>query len=437
MKPSKNRVMCPDCGRTKMLFDTQKSADNFIKFNGHEIIDDPSRLRSYYCDACGGYHITKAKFAPSVNRTEKLISAWKGDKTTNMNSPVNYFKVIDNIKELIDNNGGRFVFKNDKGKLKIKRFERVSGGIHVFDKYGVDLGTLSAILDQSKASTYYQMMLQEVGSGDKTMNESESYSRNRLNTPDDEFYTRYEDCVKEYSNYDFRGKTVYCNCDNPEFSQIYRYFYDNFEKLGLKKLYDSYFVDGEITDATEYDGTRSKVLFSKMNCSFDCPECVNLAKQSDIVVSNPPFGKQLARRFVNLMLELNVDFIAVMPYTIVQKPEIINAYMDGRLCSGYTYVHNFIGPDGSKKTAPVYWMSTVNNHNRPDIRRAPREQVVLSDEGEKMVRAYRFIPEQFDYDLLLPITYIAYFDPDKYKILGFKYFHYEGQKKCGLIIRQR
>lgn len=57
-KPNKCRVMCPDIGRQKMLFDTEEKAKNFIKFNGEELTDDASKLRVYWCDACGGYHIS-------------------------------------------------------------------------------------------------------------------------------------------------------------------------------------------------------------------------------------------------------------------------------------------------------------------------------------------------------------------------------------------
>ena len=57
-KPNKCRVMCPDIGRQKMLFDTEEKAKNFIKFNGEELTNDASKLRVYWCDACGGYHIS-------------------------------------------------------------------------------------------------------------------------------------------------------------------------------------------------------------------------------------------------------------------------------------------------------------------------------------------------------------------------------------------
>lgn len=78
MKPNKNnRIMCPDCGRPKMYFETEKKARNFIRYNGEELlrenqtIDD---LRAYYCPSCMGWHITSKPFRHSyTHNTDNLI----------------------------------------------------------------------------------------------------------------------------------------------------------------------------------------------------------------------------------------------------------------------------------------------------------------------------------------------------------------------------
>lgn len=80
MKPKNNRVMCPECFRAKMLFETQKQADNFIKWNGEDIDTHGGELRSYYCPSCGGYHITSKPFKESyLHNTENLIRRYKKD----------------------------------------------------------------------------------------------------------------------------------------------------------------------------------------------------------------------------------------------------------------------------------------------------------------------------------------------------------------------
>jgi len=60
MKPKKNQIFCVACGRPKMLFETKAKADNFIKFNSSEMMEESGKapIRSYYCEICGGYHVT-------------------------------------------------------------------------------------------------------------------------------------------------------------------------------------------------------------------------------------------------------------------------------------------------------------------------------------------------------------------------------------------
>lgn len=73
----KNRVMCPECGRAKILFDSESKAKNFIKFNGDNIQHN-GELRSYFCPACGGYHISSKEYKKSYDTTtDRLISAYK------------------------------------------------------------------------------------------------------------------------------------------------------------------------------------------------------------------------------------------------------------------------------------------------------------------------------------------------------------------------
>lgn len=73
----KNRIMCPDCGRAKMLFETEAKAKNFIKFNGDDIHHDGD-LRVYFCPACGGYHISSKEYKKNYDsNTDKLIAAYK------------------------------------------------------------------------------------------------------------------------------------------------------------------------------------------------------------------------------------------------------------------------------------------------------------------------------------------------------------------------
>lgn len=76
----KNRIMCPDCGKQKMLFETEAKANSFIKWN-KDTISNGDELRAYYCPACCGWHISHMKFHKNMEgRTDKLIEAYNKEK---------------------------------------------------------------------------------------------------------------------------------------------------------------------------------------------------------------------------------------------------------------------------------------------------------------------------------------------------------------------
>ncbi len=76
-KPKNNRMFCPDCGRPKMLFDSERKASDFIKWNGEDIDTHGGELRPYYCPACCGWHISSKPHVEQYDhRTEELIGAY-------------------------------------------------------------------------------------------------------------------------------------------------------------------------------------------------------------------------------------------------------------------------------------------------------------------------------------------------------------------------
>ena len=80
MKPTKNRVYCRDCGRVKMLFETEKQADTFIRFNREEIEERAGYCpaRSYFCIICNGWHVTsKKEHGHLISKSEKILGDYK------------------------------------------------------------------------------------------------------------------------------------------------------------------------------------------------------------------------------------------------------------------------------------------------------------------------------------------------------------------------
>lgn len=83
MKPA-HRTYCRDCGRKKILFETEKKALNFIKWNADEIEEESGYRphRAYFCDCCGGWHVTSMVTIPHVSRTDKIIEQFKKSKNS-------------------------------------------------------------------------------------------------------------------------------------------------------------------------------------------------------------------------------------------------------------------------------------------------------------------------------------------------------------------
>ena len=137
----------------------------------------------------------------------------------------------------------------------------------------------------------------------------------------DEFYTMYEDIEAELQHYPgaFQGKIVYCNCDNPEWSNFWRYFHENFTALGLKKLVSTHYErDVEANGhpyKMEYEGGNDADIAAgvktplKGNGDFASDECVEILQQADIVVTNPPFS--LFRAYIQTLFDNEKRFIII------------------------------------------------------------------------------------------------------------------------------
>jgi hypothetical protein len=127
----------------------------------------------------------------------------------------------------------------------------------------------------------------------------------------DEFYTLYKDIDNELSLYTncFKGKIVYCNCDNPKCSNFWKYFYNNFKRLHLKKLIATYYNPNGSACAWEYEGSDKPLSVTPLlgNGDFASDECIEYLKQADIVVTNPPFSK--FREYIALLTKYHKKFI--------------------------------------------------------------------------------------------------------------------------------
>jgi len=183
------------------------------------------------------------------------------------------------------------------------------------------------------------------------------------NEKNDEFYTILADIEREVRHYKghFRDKVVLCNCDDPRISNFFHYFSYNFTQLGLKKLiatcyknqnfdlfsehnsekaiYLEYIGDKNGNNIPDVEEIGIKAL--KGDGDFRSRECIELLKQADIVVTNPPFS--LFREYVEQLVEHDKKFLIVGTWNAITYKEIFKLTMENKLWLGVNSNRNFSG----------------------------------------------------------------------------------------------
>ena len=312
----------------------------------------------------------------------------------------------------------------------------------------------------------------------------------------DEFYTQYVDIQKEveaYLEFDentFRNKVVYCNCDDPFESNFFKYFAANFNRLGLKKLittsYDgspiagaqltfSEYIEGntkrqkpkaisvEIKEVTDIDGDSATgiedvKLFLEWNPhtrtrlaeggDFRSAECIELLKQADIVVTNPPFS--LFKEYVALLVKHRKKFLIIGNTNSITYLEIFPLIKANKLwlgCTNFNVGMFFEVPDDwerfhhidketGKKIARVStscWYTNLDHGRRHE----PLNLMTMADnlKFSKNLRGkaaydryenfdaievgmYKEIPSDYDGIMGVPVTFLNKYNPDQFEIVG-------------------
>lgn len=174
------------------------------------------------------------------------------------------------------------------------------------------------------------------------------------NAKKDEFYTQLADIENELKHYKdhFKGKTVFCNCDDPRVSNFFHYFSHRFESLGLKKLITTCYKsqdmnlfsthENEKAVMLEYNGDKNGdktpnaeeigIIELQGDGDFRSAESIELLKQADIVVTNPPFS--LFREYVAQLIEFDKKFIILGHQNAIIYKEIFMLIKAGKLWLG-------------------------------------------------------------------------------------------------------
>ena len=295
----------------------------------------------------------------------------------------------------------------------------------------------------------------------------------------DEFYTQLSDIENELRHYRafFKGKTVFCNCDDPYESNFFKYFALNFNQLGLKKLIATCYAGSPVAqtelplfdldkpakerkpykaEMTEfYDFNRDGrsdledvkellknnsniVSILKSNGDFRSEECIELLKQADVVVTNPPFS--LFREFVAQLMEYKKDFLIIGNQNNVTYKDIFSLIQQNKIWLGFKYgdmafkipdyyeareTRFWIDESGQKwrSFGTICWFTNIDHEKRHEkmflFRNYSPEKYPKYDNYDAIeVNKATDIPCDYDGVMGVPITFLDKYNPDQFEIIG-------------------
>lgn len=264
------------------------------------------------------------------------------------------------------------------------------------------------------------------------------------NAKDDEFYTQYKDIEKELKHYKqyFINKVVYCNCDNPQISNFFKFFALNFDTLQLKKIIATYFdkdnkvhcyeITKQVTaqdDNIDLSQIKTRVL--KGNGSFDSSECKELLRTADIIVTNPPYS--LFRDFIDYMFKYSKKFLIIGNANAITYKNCFSYIQQNKMWLGVNCVRWFYRPHGELcEGARSFWFTNLDvdkRHQKIDLTKEYSDEYVEYDnynaiEVSKAVN----IPRNYKGIMGVPITFLSKYNPEQFRIIGSDF-----QVKDGLL----
>lgn len=276
----------------------------------------------------------------------------------------------------------------------------------------------------------------------------------------DEFYTLYPDIERELQHYSghFAGKIIYCNCDDARKSNFVKYFADNFKILGLKKIicscYKKFNAD-LFTHAYEnqngfyYEYTGSEkinydIKYFEGDGDFRSIESIELLKQSDVVVTNPPFS--LFREYIRQVMKYKKKFLVISNINAITYKEIFTLIKSNKIWLGINFgrgISGFAVPEeyelygtetrtdesGAKIISPnnCLWLTNLDNFKR-------HENINLTKHYYGNEADYPFydnypainvnrtadIPADYGGVMGVPVTFLHKFNPDQFEIIRFR-----------------
>lgn len=256
---------------------------------------------------------------------------------------------------------------------------------------------------------------------------------NAKRAKNDEFYTLLTDIEKEMVHYRdyFKGKVIFCNCDDARESNFFKFFANNFELLKIKKLITTGYKEDGHGVVLEYNGDidgdfmvgddEVKVTELKGNGDFRSEECIEYLKQADIVVTNPPFS--LFREYVKQLMDYGKEFIIIGNQNAITYKEIFPYIKNNKLWLGYNFVKSFIQPNGEvKKFGNILWYTNIPHDKRNwpmDFYRTYKPELYPKYDNYDAIEVSKVCDIPMDYKGVMgvPITFLDKYNPEQFQIV--------------------
>ena len=265
---------------------------------------------------------------------------------------------------------------------------------------------------------------------------------------EDEFYTKISDIEKELRHYKehFKDKIVFMNCDDPETSNFWQYFMLNFSVLKLKKIIATHYETEKPSYKLEYSllpDKNGQITFDviktplKQNGDFRSPECIEILKEADIVVTNPPFS--LFREYIAQLIEYNKKFLIIGGQNNITNKYIFPMLKEDKVWLGYySGDMEFTVPDYYEPRATRYreengikyrsmgnicWYTNLDIPKRqediPIFRQYSKEEYQFYDNYDAInVNKVADIPVDYYGYMGVPITFMSKHNPKQFEIIG-------------------
>lgn len=261
----------------------------------------------------------------------------------------------------------------------------------------------------------------------------------------DEFYTQLCDIENEMKYYKdfFKGKVVYCNCDDARESNFFKFFSKKFHDYGLKKLITTGYKEDGKGVVLVYEGDKNgnnrvddeEIITTELqgNGDFRSEECIEFLKEADVVVTNPPFS--LFREYVAQLMEYGKKFLIIGPQNAVTYKEIFPLLKDNKMWWGTDCIRWFIVSEKMGKTTKInyngetiaegdrsrWWTNIPHNRRNTPLdlyKRYSNEYYPKYDNYDAIeVSKVAEIPIGYEGIMGVPITFLDKYCPTQFEII--------------------